>query len=135
MTAEIWQPDEKFYKQNQRSWLLRSACLDTLAILERILKIKSRVPFMPYIYRDDLLDLYSQLEMADGIFQELGIDGKKLLLDRLEEADPVTIAEWLASELQPWTGPKIDTLNDPNILEELLQIFYVYLDASPPEGS
>lgn len=129
MTAESWQPDAQFYAQNERSWTIRSICLEILAALEMVLKLKHR----PEAYRPDLLNLYSRLERLDGMLRSLDIGANMHPDIELGDAHPNLVAEWLASHLLPWTGPDLDHL-DPDALETLLDIFYLYFDAAPPEG-
>ena len=137
MAAEIWLPDSHYYVQCERAWLIRSVCLDILAVLEKILKIRNRVPFLPYLYRNDLLNLYSHLEMADGALKTLGVVDEMHPEIQITQAEthPEELAEWLASQLLPWTGPDLDTLVDPVTIELILHTFYVYFDAAPPENS
>ncbi len=128
MTAEIWQPDIQFYAQDERSWAIRSVCLEILAVLEKILKLKGQ----PEAYRPDLLTLYATLENFDGMLRSLEIEPDMHPDIDLDSAHPVMVTEWLACQLQPWTGPDLDYLNQ-DILEMLLETFYVYFDAEPSE--
>ena len=130
MTAEIWQPDANFYEQSPRSSLIRSTCIEILTILEKVYKLKGRSKE----YLPDLLVLYSQLEMYDGNLQDLGVDLEMHPDIDLDSADSDMVAEWLASQLQVWTGPQIDNLVDPESFQYMMETFYVYFDAIPPEG-
>lgn len=133
MAAEIWLPDSHFFVQSERAWLIRSACLDILTVLAKVNKLKRR----PESYRNDLLALYSQLEMAEGALKTIGIiDGMHPDIQLTQaETHPDDLAEWLASQLFPWIGPDLDRLVDPTTIELVLDTFYVYFDAAPPENS
>lgn len=130
MSEEAWHPDANFYEQSGRSSLIRSVCLDTLTVLEKVYKLKGQ----PKTYHPELLILYSQLEMCDGELLDLAIYGRNLSDVRLEDADPDTVAEWIARQIQIRTGPRIDHLDDQEIFNSLLENFYYYLDAQPPDG-
>lgn len=131
MSEERWRPDANFFEQSGRSSHIRGVCLEILAILEKVYQFKGRSSLS---YRQDLLNLYSVLELYDGYLIELGIDQGTLLKVKLEETDPDTLAEWLASQIIVLTGPTIDTFDDLNILSSLLETFNYYFDAPPPEG-
>lgn len=132
MAAEIWLPDSHFFVQSERAWLIRSVCLDILTVLEKVAKMKGR----PESYRNDLLTLYSQLEMAEGVLKTLDVTEGMHPDIQLTEAEthPDDLAEWLASQLLPWTGPDLDSLTDPVTVELILHTYYVYFDADPPEN-
>lgn len=134
MTTESWQPSRDFFNQNAQSAEIRNACLTAFPILEKILKIKSRVPFSPYLYRTDLLNLYSELEKTDGLLLELGITPDMHQHIVPEEADQVVLAQWVASQILVYLGPLID-LTDYYGVETLLNFAYFYLDADIPEGN
>lgn len=133
MTTESWQPSRNFFNQNAQSAEIRDVCLDIFPVLEKILKIKSRVPFSPYLYRNDLLNLYSQLEMADGALLELGIAPNMHEHIVPEEADQITLAQWVAGQILPYLGTLIDS-TDADDVETLLDFAYFFLDADIPEG-
>ncbi|MFZ2201981.1 MAG: hypothetical protein WAV56_01140 [Microgenomates group bacterium] len=126
MTTEAWRPPLDFFENNPRARELRGACLNTLATLEKVLKTKNRTPFIPYLYRHHLLDLYSQLEMADGTFQELGIEERMHPDINLDTSHPETISEWIAGQLIEYLGPAIDHLTADD-LEPIVNRFYFYL--------
>lgn len=126
MTTEAWRPPLNFFEDNPRAKKLRGACLDTLATLGKVLKTKGRTPFIPYLYRHHLLDLYSRLEMADGTFLELGIKERMHPDINLDSSHPEIIFEWIASQLIEYLGPAIDHLTADD-LEPIINRFYSYL--------
>lgn len=129
MPAELWQPDAEFYNQNPRSARIRDVCVEVITLLEKVYQYRGR----PDAYQRDLLAFYSQLELLDGRLISLGISLAMHPNIILEEADSIQLAEWLASQLEVWTGPSLDFLVDDRRLLEIIECYRIYFDIDPPE--
>lgn len=131
MANENWKPDIEFYAQDEHSWAIRSTCIAILNILERVTKLKSR---SANTHRSDILNLYADLERLDGLLCSLEITKHmhpEIIIN--DDTHPNLVAEWLAGQLQPWTGPDLDNLT-PNTIKLLIKTFHLYFDIIPPQG-
>ena len=132
MTTESWQRSRNFFNQNDQSAEIRNICLEILPILESVLKVKNRTPYMPYLHRNDLLNLYPHLEILEAKLLELGITPNMHEHIVPEEADQIALAEWVASQIFPYLGPRIDSTATDE-LKILLNFAHFFLDADIPE--
>ena len=132
MTTESWQPSRDFFNQNAQSAEIRNVCLKIIPILGSIFKVKNRTPYMPYLHRNDLLNLYPHLEILEAKLLELDITPNMHQHIVPEEADQIALAEWVASQIFPYLGPRIDSTATDE-LKILLNFAHFFLDADIPE--